>query len=298
MNEHQEEVKKHCLSICSLFTNEEKYLAEWLEYHLLIGVEHFYLYNNESDDEFEKVLEPYIKDEVVTLINWPSHECNPYEELPFSWSLGIQTTAYENAIKCWASKESEWLVFLGVDEYLVPTKEGKITDLLKKNTDASAIFLTSDCFNAYDIDFVPRKKLISEMTTLTPEPKQKTITSLTKMIFKPALSKGFSCFPYQPILESDAMQKRICRNELRINKYVNRFKGNLRFDRDLEKICFENASIPNDVVKAWLRHGYETEDREKAIERFVPDLISRLRKPNNKKMEESSDYLIEKRKKT
>ena len=38
--------KKYKLSICAIFKNEANYLKEWIEYHRMVGVEHFYLYNS------------------------------------------------------------------------------------------------------------------------------------------------------------------------------------------------------------------------------------------------------------
>ncbi len=55
------EDKKYYISICSIFKNEAKYFEEWLEYHLMIGVDHFYLYNNFSEDNYYEILEKYIK---------------------------------------------------------------------------------------------------------------------------------------------------------------------------------------------------------------------------------------------
>ncbi len=42
--------------------NEGAYIKERIEYHKIVGVERFYLYDNGSTDETKKVLEPYIKD--------------------------------------------------------------------------------------------------------------------------------------------------------------------------------------------------------------------------------------------
>ena len=44
--------KKYNLSICAIFKNEAKYLKEWIEYHRIFGVDHFYLYNIGSRDSF------------------------------------------------------------------------------------------------------------------------------------------------------------------------------------------------------------------------------------------------------
>ena len=48
--------KKFYLSFCSIFKNEAPYMKEWIEYHLLVGVDHFYLYNNNSTDKLIKTL--------------------------------------------------------------------------------------------------------------------------------------------------------------------------------------------------------------------------------------------------
>src|ERR1700677_829122 len=60
--------KRYNFSVCAIFKNEATYLREWLEYNLLIGVDHIYLYNNGSTDDSLIVLEPYVKNGTVTVI--------------------------------------------------------------------------------------------------------------------------------------------------------------------------------------------------------------------------------------
>jgi len=57
------------VSIVSIFRDESKYLKEWIEFHLLVGVDKFYLVNNNSIDNFNEVLSPYILSGVVELFN-------------------------------------------------------------------------------------------------------------------------------------------------------------------------------------------------------------------------------------
>ena len=57
---------KGYLSVCAIYKNEARYLAEWLEFHLLAGVEHFFLYDNNSTDDHREVLAPYLRAGVVT----------------------------------------------------------------------------------------------------------------------------------------------------------------------------------------------------------------------------------------
>jgi len=37
--------------VCSIMTKEEAYLDEWIDYHLGIGFEHMYIYDNTADLE-------------------------------------------------------------------------------------------------------------------------------------------------------------------------------------------------------------------------------------------------------
>ena len=57
---HDKRKMKYQVSLCLIFKNEAPFLKEWLDYHLTIGVSHFYLYNNNSDDNYLDVIKPYI----------------------------------------------------------------------------------------------------------------------------------------------------------------------------------------------------------------------------------------------
>lgn len=69
--ENRKTAKEYTVAVCAIFKNESVFLKEWLEYHLLIGVEHFYLYNNFSEDNYQDILAPYIEKGQVTLTEWP-----------------------------------------------------------------------------------------------------------------------------------------------------------------------------------------------------------------------------------
>ncbi len=108
--------KKYKVSICAIFKNEANYLKEWIEYHKIVGVDHFYLYNNNSDDDYEDILTPYIADGSVTLTQWPQNQA--------------QMQCYHNAIERF-SNETEWLSFIDIDEFIVPNSTDNIYDFLK-----------------------------------------------------------------------------------------------------------------------------------------------------------------------
>ena len=53
------------LSVVAIMKNECAYMNEWIDYHKLVGVERFYLSDNESDDNTCEILKPYIQDGTV-----------------------------------------------------------------------------------------------------------------------------------------------------------------------------------------------------------------------------------------
>jgi len=61
---------KERVSICTMIHNEGYFIEEWIAYHLLIGVDHFYIYNDESTDDIADILAKYIELGIVSLIPW------------------------------------------------------------------------------------------------------------------------------------------------------------------------------------------------------------------------------------
>ena len=106
--------KKYNLSICAIFKNEGRYIKEWIEYHRLVGVDHFYLYSNNTSDRSLNVLKPYIKKGLITLVNWPGLFSDVSEEETYKWALSTQIAAYENAIHYKALNETKWLTIVDI----------------------------------------------------------------------------------------------------------------------------------------------------------------------------------------
>jgi hypothetical protein len=115
---------KNYLSIVAICKNEAPYIAEWIEYHKIVGVEKFYIYNNESTDNLKEVLTPYIKDGTVELIDFPGKT--------------QQVPAYKDAIKK-HSYNTRWLAIIDLDEFIVPISTKTIPEFLKDFEDCSSV---------------------------------------------------------------------------------------------------------------------------------------------------------------
>ncbi len=108
--------KKHNVSICAIFKNEANYLKEWIEFNHLVGVDHFYLYNNNSDDSYLEIIKPYVENGLVTLIQWPYNQ--------------QQMQCYISCVKEFSS-ETKWLGFIDIDEFIVPKTTDSLYEFLK-----------------------------------------------------------------------------------------------------------------------------------------------------------------------
>jgi hypothetical protein len=105
------------LSACAIFRDEAPYLAEWTEFHLLVGFEHLFLYNNLSEDGFADVLAPYLADGRVTLTDWPAYPG--------------QITAYEDCI----ARHGEgwrWMAFVDIDEFVFSPQLRPVPEILSR----------------------------------------------------------------------------------------------------------------------------------------------------------------------
>lgn len=104
------------LSAVACVKNEAPYIAEWLEYHMLVGVEHFWIYDNESDDNLDEVLAPYVAAGIVELCKWPGK----YQ----------QSAIYRDVLDK-AAAATFWLAVIDMDEFLLPHTTGTVADFMK-----------------------------------------------------------------------------------------------------------------------------------------------------------------------
>ncbi len=268
--------KKHDLSICAVFKNEAEYLEEWIEYHLLAGVDHFYLYNIGSTDRFRNILARYIETGFVTLSDWPDRMDSEDEEHAFMWVLGTLVPAYENAVKVRALKETKWLAFVDVDEFLVPPNACNLKELLDNYSEYPGVTLLSEHYDSSRNNAVfPKRKLIIETVEMIKPPAQNLQKTVSKTIFKPECCEGFSWPPYECIFKNGRTPVVIGKSELRINHYANRNAG-LFFGRFREKLHVDSRNLSSMETTQLLELDYEIDDRECLIYRFVPHLLKKL----------------------
>ncbi len=108
------------LSICAIFKDEAPYLPEWIEFHRLVGVERFFLYDNGSSDGSREVVEPWVRAGVVSVA-----DCSiPLGE-------GGQSWAYADALRHVRGR-TRWLAFIDLDEFLFSPGPASLPDVLRE----------------------------------------------------------------------------------------------------------------------------------------------------------------------
>lgn len=103
------------LTACLCFKNAASYLAEWLAFHRVLGVEHFYLYDNDSTDDSHACLAPYLASGRATLIRFPGQ--------------AIQRAVYQHCLDTHGTG-SRWMMFCDDDEFLFPVRDVSLPDAL------------------------------------------------------------------------------------------------------------------------------------------------------------------------
>lgn len=171
---------KYQIAACAMFQNEAEWLKEWIEFHRLIGVEHFYLFDNGSTDHFQDVLKPYIKMGLIDLYHYPQVGQTQQEFLSIQLHLNMK------AIEL-AANEAKWLAIIDIDEFVVPLQTNSLLTVLKNYENYGGLYANWLMFGTSNIQKIPFGCLMIEAlnhSTLAP-------VSVGKSIVRPERVKSF-----------------------------------------------------------------------------------------------------------
>ncbi|MDR0319668.1 MAG: glycosyltransferase family 92 protein [Rickettsiales bacterium] len=124
---------KYYLAVAAIAKNEGEYFKEWLEWHRKLGVEKFYIYDNESTDNTKKVLAPYIKSGLVDYIFVPGRL---KQILSYNDCLARHRT------------DARWIAFIDLDEFIVPLKDKTIPKFLERFHDFALVEINWLCYGS------------------------------------------------------------------------------------------------------------------------------------------------------
>lgn len=104
------------LAVCVIAKDEGQYFKEWLDWHIGMGVDKFYVYDNGSTDNTHRVLEPYINAGIVDYTYFPGYR--------------KQLAAYDDCLSRHRF-DARWIAMIDMDEFIVPLKHKNIPEFLK-----------------------------------------------------------------------------------------------------------------------------------------------------------------------
>jgi hypothetical protein len=125
------------LSICAIYRDEAPYIAEWIEFHKLVGVERFFLFNNLSSDGHREALAPYVEEGTVIVEDWPGER----RDFPAQAKCNFHCVEQHR-------HETRWLAFIDLDEFLFCPTGRPVPELLPEFEYASALWVTRPMFGA------------------------------------------------------------------------------------------------------------------------------------------------------
>jgi hypothetical protein len=146
---------KYYLAIITIFQNEAPFLQEWIEFHKLLGVEHFYLYNHLSQDNYQAILDPYLKDGTVELWNLLYQPKNSDEWNGYQWAVYLEATKK-------LKQETEWLIIIDSDEFLYPVVKNDLKQILRNYDDYASISINWRIFGSSNIKQIQKNELMIE----------------------------------------------------------------------------------------------------------------------------------------
>ena len=109
---------KYNLAISVIIKNEASYIKEWLDYYLILGADVFYIFDNDSDDNIQEVLKPYIDKGLVK-----------YHQIH---GKSRQLDAYTLCCKKY-KKEARYVAFFDIDEFVYLSPHKKLIDVINDN---------------------------------------------------------------------------------------------------------------------------------------------------------------------
>lgn len=101
-------VPKHHVCSCTMIYNGAKFLKEWVYYNSHLGVEKFFLYDNNSEDDL---------DEVLAALGRGGFEI---QKLAWPW-VKTQEAGFSHCSLV-ARNECKWMLFTDIDEFFFPSK--------------------------------------------------------------------------------------------------------------------------------------------------------------------------------
>lgn len=133
--------KQATLALVLVCRNAEAYIDEWIRFHELAGVRHFYIYDNRSEDSTSKQAMGHCSGGThVTLHPWVIRPAAAGRWYQRHLHVSTQELAYCHAVLNYGHMHG-WMAFIDIDEFLVPMRHLTLLEALAQLPAVSNISL-------------------------------------------------------------------------------------------------------------------------------------------------------------
>ena len=149
------EARSAGVTLCAIAKDEGPYLIEWVAHHRLLGINRIVIYNNDSSDGSDRLLDGMATAGLIEHRIWPSVA-----------GRSAQRSAYGDAA---ARCTTRWIMFLDLDEFFAPTDGGSIDAFLGRFApDVSAIAMNWRVFGSAGLIERDDRPVIERFTQAAP----------------------------------------------------------------------------------------------------------------------------------
>jgi hypothetical protein len=260
---YEHENPKYKYTIAALFRDDARFLKEWIEYNRMMGIDHIYLFNHLSKDDFISVLTPYINDGFISLVNI---ELNPTSSE--QWFRDIQYKTYISMARL-LSGQAEWMLLIDTDEFLAPWQSKSIPEFLEKYHEKDGVAFFWKLFGTGNVGEIKQDQLMIETLIKC----EKDYNRVPKYAVRPDkmlwIHEG-----YIPLMQTQEKLTFAPHEEAQLMHYANRdleFFHSIKINR-----IFKKDEGTEEYLLGLDKKWSESEDTR--MLRFVPELRKRMKK--------------------
>ncbi len=277
------------LGLVAIFRGEDNYLVEWIEFHKLMGVDHFILYDNGLEKSSQVLLKPYIENNMVTHIPFP--DIQGLRDGRHADTLSIQQMAYADFIKRF-SHHFKYILQLDIDEFLFPKSRNSIPDILNEFDDSKLARIEINWTNFGDSGHLKRPPglVINNFTKSGSSVVPKVVKSISNTRY---LSKRFAYtnvhrfshrFTLKDIITKlllgypRIIKGKVANDLFQLNHYITKSKEEFLAKGQKFKKGWQTGKKTEERYN--MLNNYYNQIEDIGIKRFIPKIKQRLK--NNK----------------
>lgn len=269
------------IGICAIFKNEGPYILEWLAFHRVVGIDEFFIADNDSNDKSSELLAELDRLGLIRLLKFPT----PPNEAP-------QLPAYRTLMQKYGSAV-DWVAFIDADEFLIPANseslKGALDDILNNSKQAGAIAVNWASYGSagkteYDPELVIKRFERRGEKDFGVNRHYKSVVSTKAYATtdeNPHLFSLHAGFEYVDttgkVLEGDekgikGLSKDVCWDNLRLNHYIIKSYGEFLFKKNRGRATVKNNAGLDRNINFFHAHDVNSEHEE-----VSEDLITKTR---------------------